>query len=902
MPALVSNPGVVGRPARRTRGPLEEADTALAHGRHAEALRTLERALAAAPGDDDMVARLRVARGLALWLSGRTRPGLAEVERAAERSQVPLTHARALEALGHIAWKSQQPERSRACFDDALSLYTAAGRHAGRARVLSRMGSLLRDGGALEEGLVRHREAIEAAVADGRDEVMAEALYEYATGLNAMGRWEEAREQLASSAALFAAAEDPRQHTRAGLERAVVELATGDVASARASLDAAKAAACPEGSDPRTLAEVALLRSDLLLAVDEGEGALEEASRAAALCASFGSSEAEGRSRMRMAHCLNGLGRPADALVQARRAYECATDARPDIRAIALLAMGRAQLHVQPDQAERTFTSVRPYSDSRLIYRAALGLGLALARGCGRDHADVATALAGLEHWGDRRYLAQCLAAIDQLFGPEAQLAGPRTAPASEDPSARALAAASVALVSPEPWPAGWSAAMRAVAPALPWTRAVLVGRPGWELRRDLDEPRPLGADDLAWRLAVRGDQPFAIDLAGDPALRRHPQRVLHALRWSLVAPVRPGCALQADFREGHEVGERDLAVLVLLARLVESHGPGLDAEGADAEAAPSAAFGGLVGRCPAMRALLDEAARIPPLAGAVHIYGETGTGKERLARALHACSGRSAGLLVPVNASSLDDELFESEMWGHVKGAFTGALADRRGFVAEAEGGTLFIDEITDLSSRAQAKLLRFLQEREYRRLGDPRTLRANLRVVSASNVPLEDKVALGQFRADLMYRLNQHVLALPPLRERGDDVVLLARHCLQRQASEQGLARVPALTREAAAVLQRHAWPGNVRELESEMGRALVRCGGAPIRPEHLSLRFTRPVPAPLPLRQAVSAFEREHIARALARNGGNRSRTAVELGLSRQALLVKIQRLGIAAAPRV
>jgi DNA-binding NtrC family response regulator len=289
----------------------------------------------------------------------------------------------------------------------------------------------------------------------------------------------------------------------------------------------------------------------------------------------------------------------------------------------------------------------------------------------------------------------------------------------------------------------------------------------------------------------------------------------------------------------------------------------------------------------------------VAPTAATVHIYGETGTGKERLARALHGASPRAHGPWVAVNASSISDELFEAEMFGHVKGAFTGALTDRRGYVAEAEGGTLFLDEVTDFTARAQAKLLRFLQEREYRRVGDPRLHKANVRIVTASNVPLEERVAAGQFRLDLMYRLNQQVLALPPLRERGDDVTLRARHCLQQAAAAAALA-APTLTREAAACLQRYGWPGNVRELESEMARALVRSAGATVRPDHLSLTLVRPARARVPLRQAVDAFEREHIGRALHRNRGNRSRTAVELGLSRQALLAKISRLGIAPSP--
>jgi two-component system response regulator AtoC len=319
---------------------------------------------------------------------------------------------------------------------------------------------------------------------------------------------------------------------------------------------------------------------------------------------------------------------------------------------------------------------------------------------------------------------------------------------------------------------------------------------------------------------------------------------------------------------------------------------------GAGAEE-PAGAFAGLVGRCAAMLSLVRDARKVAPSPAAVHVQGETGTGKERLARALHLASPRARGPWVAVNASSISDELFESEMFGHVRGAFTGALADRRGYVPEAEGGTLFLDEVTDLSAKGQAKLLRFLQEREYRRVGDPRLHRADVRILTASNVSLEERVAAGLFRADLMYRLNQHVLGLPPLRERGEDIALLARHCLRRLAGEAGVPP-PLLSREAADWLLRYPWPGNVRELESEMGRALARCDGKVVRAVDLSLPLTRPARARVPLRQALDAFEREHIGHALARNQGNRSRTAVELGLSRQALLAKITRLGIASAP--
>jgi sigma-54-dependent transcriptional regulator len=223
-----------------------------------------------------------------------------------------------------------------------------------------------------------------------------------------------------------------------------------------------------------------------------------------------------------------------------------------------------------------------------------------------------------------------------------------------------------------------------------------------------------------------------------------------------------------------------------------------------------------------------------------------------------------------------------------------SGAVADRRGYVSEAEGGTLFLDEVTDLSPRAQGKLLRFVQDREYRRVGDPRLHRANVRLVTAANVRLEDCVRQGAFRQDLMYRLCQDTLTLPPLRQRGDDVVRLARHFLREAAPRHPLHVAPAVW----SLIARHAWPGNVRELQSEMARARARAGSGTVRPEHLSMALTRPAVGPLqPLRQALALFEREHISRALQENGGHRARTAAQLGLSRQALLSKINRLGIA-----
>jgi DNA-binding NtrC family response regulator len=311
----------------------------------------------------------------------------------------------------------------------------------------------------------------------------------------------------------------------------------------------------------------------------------------------------------------------------------------------------------------------------------------------------------------------------------------------------------------------------------------------------------------------------------------------------------------------------------------------------------------GLVGGSDRMRLLCETIARAARFDMTVHVCGETGTGKERVAHALHQRSARASRPFVAVNASSLSDELFESEMFGHLRGSFTGAVADREGHVAAAEGGTLFLDEITDLSPRAQAKLLRLLEAKEYRRVGESRTRTADVRFVTASNVPLEQRVAEGRFRADLMYRLQRMVLSVPPLRERGDDVLLLARHFLRRAAGRSGVP-LPALAGDAERALRAHAWPGNVRELENAMDRLVVMIGATGrVRRQDLAPALQAPpTPAADSLREAIRGFEREHIARVLRRHGGNRTRAACLLGLTRQALVAKISRLGIeTGAPR-
>ncbi len=307
----------------------------------------------------------------------------------------------------------------------------------------------------------------------------------------------------------------------------------------------------------------------------------------------------------------------------------------------------------------------------------------------------------------------------------------------------------------------------------------------------------------------------------------------------------------------------------------------------------------GLLGRCPAMVRLRREIVEVGPSELRVHVFGETGTGKELVARALHEASPRARGPLVPVNAAGFSDELFANELFGHARGAFTGAVVAREGYVAEAEGGTLFIDEVGDMTPLAQVRLLRFLESGEYQRLGETGARRADVRVISATNVDLERRVREGRFREDLWFRLAGELLYLPPLRERGGDVTLLARHFLRAEAAGQGIA-APFLPPEVEAALLAYAWPGNVRELQNEMRRLHVRAPGREATIEDLrpALRRRRSPPAGS-LRSAMRQRETELVQDALERHGGILARAAAELGITRQGLWLKIRRLGLVVA---
>ncbi len=298
----------------------------------------------------------------------------------------------------------------------------------------------------------------------------------------------------------------------------------------------------------------------------------------------------------------------------------------------------------------------------------------------------------------------------------------------------------------------------------------------------------------------------------------------------------------------------------------------------------------GLVCRNRAMREVIERARRIAGAEATTLIQGESGTGKEVLARALHRWGPRAAGPFVAVNCAALPDALVESELFGHERGAFTDARAARPGVIEQAQGGSLFLDEIGEMPLDAQAKLLRVIEDRRVRRLGGAEPRAVDVRFIAATNRSLRDRVAERRFREDLYFRLDVMSLTLPPLRERVDDIPLLARHFAERWAQAYG-RMCPLFTAAALAEMVAHPWPGNVRELENAVHRALIEADGADIEPAHLGLGVTAmAAPAAAPPAPPVRPWpevERDLIMASLARTGGNRRRAAELIGIGERTL---------------
>ena len=306
-------------------------------------------------------------------------------------------------------------------------------------------------------------------------------------------------------------------------------------------------------------------------------------------------------------------------------------------------------------------------------------------------------------------------------------------------------------------------------------------------------------------------------------------------------------------------------------------------------------AFEGLIGTSPQIQEVFATIRKVATANAPVLLLGESGTGKEMAAEAIHCRSLRKGAPFIPINCSAIPENLLESELFGHEKGSFTGAHTQRKGLIENAEKGTLFLDEIGDLPLPIQVKLLRFLQEQTFMRVGGRQEIQCDVRIIAATNSNLKHAMANGKFREDLYFRLAVVVIVLPPLRERGNDIAVVATDFLKRfavQSGKTGLTFAPETLRAAS----RYSWPGNVRELQNRVHRAVIMADGRRITPADMELaHVTQAVPATT-LKEAREHVEREMVIQALRRNSGKISAASSELGISRPTLYELMERLGI------
>jgi Nif-specific regulatory protein len=465
----------------------------------------------------------------------------------------------------------------------------------------------------------------------------------------------------------------------------------------------------------------------------------------------------------------------------------------------------------------------------------------------------------------------------------------------------------------------------------------VLVGEGGTEIvslvevdhmRPDVPPPERMPAAEFTIAAAILAGQPLILDdaseqlssnLDGDRWIRESGARSLLCL--PLWMGERVGGVLYLAKKEARWYDQSDLEVargvafLVALTlqhqRLAEEHRRLAATMSENLELKRSYrrlkeaydaryGFDRILGQSSQLHLALEGARKVAPTETTVLITGESGTGKELVARAIHHESPRAEGPFVALNCAALPESLLESELFGHEKGAFTGADRARPGRIEAAAGGTLFLDEVGELSPTAQAKLLRVLQEREFTRVGSSQTQKADVRIVAATNRDLTKEVGAGRYREDLYYRLAVFTVHLPPLRERGEDVLILAERFLRELEGSMG--RAGELTREARQALLAYSWPGNIRELSNAIERAMILSGGEPIRPEMLGLHAASPVPAeseaPDSGSLTIPELERRMVLDALFRSGGNRSRAARLLGITRSQLYTRLKRLGLGA----
>ncbi len=312
-------------------------------------------------------------------------------------------------------------------------------------------------------------------------------------------------------------------------------------------------------------------------------------------------------------------------------------------------------------------------------------------------------------------------------------------------------------------------------------------------------------------------------------------------------------------------------------------------------ESAQAPIFEEMIGTSSQMQGVFSFIRKVAASSAPVLLLGESGTGKEMAALAIHKRSPRKDGPFIAINCNAIPENLLESELFGHEKGAFTGAHMQRKGLIESASGGSLFLDEIGELPSNIQVKLLRFLQEQRFSRVGGRQEMQSDARVITATNVDLKQAITEGKFREDLFFRLAVVVLQLPPLRERSEDTSVLAREFLQRYSVQNGRGNM-SFSPEAIRAMNCHPWPGNVRELQNRIKRAVIMADGRRITEHDLELSDSRSIPTALTLREARENVEKELVQQTLQRHLGRISSAAAELGISRPTLYELMEKLGI------
>jgi len=855
-----------------------EAEREIAGGRPAEARARLERIArhAAASDDERRGARLRAAEAAVMVgdLVGAARAAAAW--RREHPGAPPDENVRALRLGATGLAREGRIDCALALLEEAdgFGARLGAGERLETAMTRAQVFALA---GRFEEEDALYEALRPAAREAGDDRLAARFLAQEARGL--LDRREYSRARLRLEEALAAAEDDPAERAALSIDLAATLYHAGDRAGSESALD--EAIACAAAAGREDLSRIARgNRIELLVdrrAFPAAERAIDEEERRARRGRDDRGLLVALHQRARLALRRGDLEAASRANASARRLADSLGD-RLEVGELWLEEGDRCAYEGDRDGARRAWERAAADPPDRCDTDRVAARRLAeLDAATGDSPQPVAEADLDEAFREDAFAAAETVARWSGLLGRQ------RVSAPLRERAARVLregGAAGLADRVGEPKPRLDEAALRALRGAV----AGALAGDGAGGERTLPA---LGLEALAVREAD-GRELVRLGAAADvPADRWRPLEA-GALRFEL--------GLRPDVPE-----ETAAAVALVLETLLYRAAAG----GAATDFSEGWSRLGLVTADASMEEPYRRLVRFAPQPVTVLVLGESGSGKEAVARAVHRLSPRNGGPFVAVNVPAIPPALAESELFGHARGAFTGAERDRRGLLEEASGGTIFLDEIGDLAAPLQSKLLRTLQEGEVRRVGENRARTVDVRVVSATSRDLPREVEAGRFREDLFYRLHVAVVRLPALRERGRDVLLLARHFVERYAREYGRAPL-RLSPEAGAALMRYPWPGNVRELQNAMAQA-VALGegggsiGADLLPETIRGAGRAGTGTPSgDYRTRVDAHRRDLIADALDRTGGNRSRAARELGLSRQALLYLIRELKVEARP--